>query len=145
MYGNYGSRRTNSYSRFGKKKSEDEMTSIALQEAIRWTGKLMDREFRGRGDKEYLVRYRLAESSGVPESYLYRLQYKSKAMKDVAGEYYRRLRLYYERVCEVNEAAADRYQAERQELTNATTSKKPASAGVAIHAPRSGAVDQAEA
>ncbi|KAA0684546.1 hypothetical protein DTW90_36005 [Neorhizobium sp. P12A] len=116
MYGNNEFRKTKNDSRFGKKNSEGEMSSYALQEAIDWTGKLMDKEFKGRGDKEYQVRYRLSENSGVPESYLYRLQYKSRTMKDVAGEYYRRLKLYYEHTCEVNEDAADRYEAERLRL-----------------------------
>lgn len=106
------------------------MTSIALEEAIGWTGKLMDLEFRGRKDKEYMIRHRLSENSGVPESYLYRLQYKSRGMKDVAGEYYRRLKLYYDSVCAVHEAAADRYREERLGIrgNNETANKEPAPA-----------------
>lgn len=130
MYGNYGSRPDNNSSGFGKKRSEDEMSSIALQEAIRWTDTLMDLEFRGRGDKEYMIRHRLSENSGVPETYLYRLQYKARGMKDVAGEYYRRLKIYYEHACENNEAAADRYRDERLGIrgNNETANKEPAPA-----------------
>jgi len=89
------------------------MASVALKESIGWLDELMDREFNGRGDKEYLIRHRISENSGVPERYLYRLQYQAKEMKDVAGEYYRRLRLYYESICQTQEAAADRYRDER--------------------------------
>lgn len=145
MYGNYDSGDGNNRSRFGKK-SEEEMTSIALQEAIDWTDKLMDREFRGRGDKEYLIRHRLSENSGVPESYLYRLQYKSRGMKDVAGEYYRRLKLYYEQACEANEEAADRYRAERLGTTaHETTNQKPAPAGKGMAVPSVGKADRKKA
>jgi hypothetical protein len=134
MYGNYRFRKTNNDSRFGKKQSEEEMSSVALKEAINWTDKLMSLEFRGRGDKEYLIRHRLSENSGVPESYLYRLQYKSREMKDVAGEYYRRLKLYYEHACVANESAADRYEAERRQMrsNNETADEKSASAGVGM-------------
>ena len=112
------------------------MTSIALQEAISWNDKLMDLEFKGRGDKDYLIRHRLSQNSGVPESYLYRLQHKSNGMKDVAGEYYRRLKLYYEHVCEINEQAADRYRAERLGTTqNEKTDQEPASPGLGMAAP----------
>jgi len=136
MYGNYGSQPDNKRSGFGKKRSEAEMSSIALEEAIGWTGKLMDLEFKGRGDKEYLVRHRLSENSGVPESYLYRLQYKTRGMKDVAGEYYRRLKLYYDQVCQVNEAAADRYRDERLGTrgNNETSDKEPAPAPLGMAA-----------
>lgn len=134
MYGNSRSEKNNSDSRFGKKISEEEMTSVALKEAIGWTDKLMTMEFRGRGDKEYLIRHRLSENSGVPESYLYRLQYKSRGMKDVAGEYYRRLKIYYDNACQANEAAADGFKAERLRLrgNHEKADEKPASAGVGM-------------
>lgn len=121
------------------------MTSVALQEAIGWTDKLMDMEFRGRGDKEYLIRHRLSENSGVPESYLYRLQYKSRGMKDVAGEYYRRLKVYYDRVCAANEEAADRYRSERLGTKHETTDQKPASAGLGMAVPAVGKANQKKA
>src|ERR1041384_7145276 len=145
MYGNSRSEKNNSDSRFGKKNSEAEMTSVALQEAKGWTSELMDMEFRGRGDKEYLIRHRLSENSGVPESYLYRLQYKSRGMKDVAGEYYRRLKIYYERACEANEEAADRYRSERLGTDHDTTNQKPASAGLGMAVPKVGKAGQKKA
>ena len=138
MYGNW-------FSKSGKSVSEDAMTSIALTEAKEWADELMNREFSGRGDREKSARFRLSKKTGVPESYLFRLQYKTREMKDVAGEVYRRLKLAYDAACLANEKAAERYKTERLELKNETTGKKPASAGMAIHAPRSGAVDQAEA
>lgn len=112
------------------------MASVALQEAISWTDKLMDIKFQGRGDKEYLIRHRISDESGVPERYLYRLQYQAKEMKDIAGEYYRRLKLYYDSVCEANEEAADRLKAQRLELKahHETANEKSASAGVGMAA-----------
>lgn len=134
MYGNSNSGFGKSSSRFGNRKPEDEVTSVALKEATGWLEELMDREFSGRGDKEYLIRHRISENSGVPERYLYRLQYQAKGMKDVAGEYYRRLRLYYNAICQGHEDAADRYRAERLGLRgqHETTDEKPASAGLGM-------------
>ncbi|MBT1154332.1 hypothetical protein J1C56_01870 [Aminobacter anthyllidis] len=77
----------------GKRVSEDDMSSAALSEATKWTKELMDAEWQGRGDKENLVRYRLAKNIGVRESYLYRLQYKKQEMTDVRGSVYRALML----------------------------------------------------
>jgi hypothetical protein len=134
MYGNSNSGFGKNSSRFGKDKPEDEMASVALQEATDWLDELMDREFSGRGDKEYLIRHRISKNSGVPERYLYRLQYQAKEMKDVAGEYYRRLRLYYESACQRNEAAADRYKDERLGMRghHEKVDEKSASAGVGM-------------
>lgn len=67
------------------------MTSAALTEAKGWYAALMDAEFKGRGDREKAVRGRIADETGIPESYLYRLQYKTRGMKDVAGSAYRAL------------------------------------------------------
>lgn len=92
------------------------MNSIALIEAKSFANALMDHEFKGRGDREKSVRYRLAKRCGVPESYLYRLQYKTRDMKDVAGEVYRRLRMEYEAMCIANEEAAERYKRDRLAL-----------------------------
>ena len=145
MYGNKHSQFGNKRSGFGKKISEEAMTSVALKQATGWLKVLMDSEFRGRGDRDYMIRARLADDTGIPESYLYRLQHKTREMKDIAGEYYRRLMVHHDRWVEMNNQAADRYKAKRQELSNETTSKKPASAGMAVHAPGAGALDQAEA
>ncbi|SMF65654.1 hypothetical protein SAMN02982989_3388 [Xaviernesmea oryzae] len=127
----YGKR----FSENGKNVSEDDMSSIALNEAKSWADELMDREFRGRGDREKSVRGRLADRIGVSESYLFRLQYKTREMKDVAGEVYRRLKLAYEEACQKNEAAADRYRNERLGMRGhheATYEKRaPAALGMA--------------
>ncbi len=92
------------------------MSTEALFEAKNWAETLMNVEFKGRGDKEKSARYRLSKKSGVPESYLYRLQYKTAEMKDVAGSVYRALMLYHDKICAANESAADRYKAEREDL-----------------------------
>ncbi len=108
----YGKR----FSETGKSVSEDDMTSTALIEAKSWADELMNYEFKGRGDKEKSARYRLSKKTGVPESYLFRLQYKTGEMKDVAGSVYRALMIAYDRACAANEEAADRLRAERLEL-----------------------------
>lgn len=138
MYGNW-------FSKNGKNVSEDKMTSMALIEAKGWAEELMNREFAGRGDREKSARYRLSKKTGVPESYLFRLQYKTREMKDVAGEVYRRLRLAYETACLANEEAADRYKAERLGSTNETTDQKPAPAGVGMASPEVGKADKKKA
>jgi hypothetical protein len=132
MYGNL-------FSKNGKKLSGGKMTSTALIEAKGWAEALMQREFSGRGDREKSARYRLSKKTGVPESYLFRLQYKTREMKDVAGEVYRRLRLHYDAACLANEEAADRYRSERLGMTNnEPTNQKPASAVLGMVAPNDG-------
>ena len=69
------------------------MSSAALIEAAKWADELMEAEWKGRRDKENVVRYRLAKSIGVTESYLFRLQYKTREMTDVRGSVYRALLL----------------------------------------------------
>jgi hypothetical protein len=119
MYGN-------KISKNGKHVSEAKMTSVALDEAKSWYAALMNAEFKGRGDREKSVRGRLSDQTGVPESYLFRLQYKSREMKDVAGSAYRALKLAYDEMCVRNEEAAARYDAERVALrsTHAADSKR---------------------
>src|SRR5690606_4228639 len=100
---------------FGKRISEDEMSSVALNEAKTWAEVLLDAECHGRKDREGPIRYRLARKIGVPESYLYRLQYKTNETNDVRGSVYRALMLAYlayEKACENNEEAAASYRAE---------------------------------
>ena len=92
------------------------MTTAALAEAVKWNEKLLDAEFKGRKDKDYLARSRLAERLGVKESYLFRLQYKTEEMKDVAGSVYRALMHAYADMCARNEEAADAMRAERKKL-----------------------------
>ncbi len=124
----------NSLSRNGKKGSEVEMNGIALKEAKDWADALMDYEFRGRGDREKSVRGRVSKLTGVPESYLYRLQYKTREMKDVAGSAYRALKLSYDELCLRNDEAADRHCAERMRLrgNHETADEKPAQAGLGM-------------
>jgi hypothetical protein len=97
-------------------KVECQMKATALTEAKEWADLLLDREFRGRGDREKSVRYRLAKKLGIAESYLFRLQYKTQEMRDVAGSVYRALRNAYEDMCAANEAAADNYREQRIRL-----------------------------
>lgn len=127
MYGN-------SFSKSGNRDSEDSMTTEALIEAKGWADKLMNKEFTGRGDREKSARFRLSKRTGVPESYLFRLQYKTRGMKDVAGEVYRRLRNAYEAACLANEAAADRYDAERLNMDgkHETADEKPHAKGMGM-------------
>lgn len=90
-----------SISEFGKKVSEEDMSqTVALRQAFDWHDQLMDLEHRGRRDKESAARSRLAEQTGIPESYLFRLANKRREMRDVAGEVYRLL-------CEAIERKAD--------------------------------------
>ncbi|MFK0273678.1 hypothetical protein ACIQUG_08380 [Ensifer sp. NPDC090286] len=103
-------------SRSGKPVSEAKMTSSALIEAKGWYAALMDAEFKGRGDREKAIRGRISDETGIPESYLYRLQYKTRGMKDVAGSAYRALMLAYDDLCLRNEVAAAQHRAARKEL-----------------------------
>lgn len=139
MYGN-------NIGKSGKNVSEDEMSSVALIEAKNWADDLMSREFKGRGDKEYLARYRLSERTGVSESYLYRLQYKTRDMKDVAGSVYRALKLAYDEACRRNEEAAERYRAERLSMDedHEASDGKRAAAAVGIHPASLEAAKEAE-
>lgn len=123
-----------SLSENGKSVSEVEMNSIALNEAKDWADALMDMEFRGRGDREKSVRGRVSKRTGIPESYLYRLQYKTREMKDVAGSAYRALKLTYDELCRLNEEAADRHHAERKRIrgNHETADEKPAQAGLGM-------------
>lgn len=110
------------------------MTSIALIEAKQWADDLLDAESLGRKDREGPIRYRLARKLGIPESYIYRLQYKINEMNDVRGSVYRALMLAhqaYEQACEANENAADADNRERLALRKQhAVHQKPASAGV---------------
>lgn len=103
-------------SEHGKSVSEGDMSNAALMEAKTWHDRLMDAEFKGRGDREKSVRGRIAARTGIPESYLFRIQYKFSEMKDVAGSAYRALMLAHDELVARNNAAADAYRAERLEL-----------------------------
>lgn len=95
------------------------MSTAALDEAKQWADNLLDAECTGRKDREGPIRYRLARKIGVPESYLYRLQYKTHEMTDVKGSVYRALMLAhqaYEAAVRANEEKAAAYRAERLQL-----------------------------
>lgn len=125
----------------GKRISEDSMSTTALIEAKQWADALMEAEWRGRKDRDGPVRYRLAKKTGIPESYLYRLQYKTAEMKEVRGSVYRALMLAhkaYEELCQQNHIAADFYKAERLELRKSNeVDRKPAPAGMGTDSARS--------
>lgn len=112
------------------------MTTQALTRAVGWMENLYRAFHQGPGDKDYLVRYRVSEKSGVEERYLYRLQYQRKGMKDVAGEAYRLLELAHQKyveLCEANEEAADAMRAERMELRKQhEADHKPLAAGLGM-------------
>ena len=109
----------NRVSEFGKSIGEDGMSTIALKEAIQWHDALMDAEFKGRKDNESAARFRLSKKTGVPESYLYRLNYKRREMRDVPGEVYRRLMLAYEAICTHVEKKAEAIEREAQAIEEA--------------------------
>lgn len=127
-----------SLSKSTKSHSESSMQTTALVEAKSFYEKLMDHEFRGRKDKDSSARGRLADDMGVNEHKLVRLEYDFGEMRDVSGEFYRRLRIWYLAKCENNEEAAAAMRAERLQLKakrDATNSKRP-QAGVGMDAPR---------
>lgn len=109
----------------GKGISEGSMTTVALQNAVKWHDELMLR-FRlfslintGRNPKDSAVRSDLAKDSGVPESYLYRLAHKTSEMRSLDAEVYRLLDLAhakYVRACERIEGAAEAIRQERLRL-----------------------------
>lgn len=92
--------------------------NTALREAKGWYTSLLEAYHMGRGDREKAVRGRISDETGVPESYLFRLQYKFNEMRDISGEAYRRIKLGYEELCERNEAAAREYEARRIRMGN---------------------------
>lgn len=92
------------------------MSTVALKEGMSWHDALMNKLHRGRGDKEKRVRGELSDVSGIPESYLFRLQHKRRDMRDIAGEAYRRLRVTYEAVCEGIETKAAAVEREAHEI-----------------------------
>lgn len=115
------------------------MSTVALQESLYRHDQLMDKLHRGRGDKEKRVRGELSDLSGIPESYLFRLQHKRRDMRDIAGEAYRRLKLAYEQVCEGLENTASRLEGEAQRIEehNASFARNSA-AGEGVGAPPQG-------
>lgn len=113
------------------------MSTTALVEGKGYYDKLMDAEYRGRKDRSGSARGRLADYLMVNENKLLRLEYKIEEMRDIGGEFYRRLRLGYLAMCEGNEEAAAAMEAERQKLKaiRHAVDQKPADAGVGRAAP----------
>lgn len=102
--------------KFAKSHSESEMSTTALHEGRKFYDGLMDAEYRGRKDRNGSARARLADDMGVNETKLLRLEYKIEEMKDIGGELYRRLQIWYQAICEGNEVAAAEMRAERLKL-----------------------------
>lgn len=92
------------------------MKTTALIEAEGWYAEIRDHLHDGWTDNKHSALHKVARRTGLPISYINRLQYKARDMRDIGGEAYRRLKLAYEELCEKNEAAADGYRAERQRL-----------------------------
>jgi len=113
---------------------------VALEEARFWAEELQKAEFRGLGDTREAARYRVAQQTGIAESYLKRLRYKWREMGEVAGSQYRALMLAYEELCQRVEAKADEYERQRLQIRNQTdavdASLGPDGRGVVAAAPR---------
>lgn len=105
-----------SIGKFAKSNSESEMSTTALIEGRDYYDKLIDAEYRGRKDRNGSARGRLADFMAVNENKLLRLEYKFEEMRDIGGEFYRRLKLSYQAICEGNEQAAEAMKAERLKL-----------------------------
>lgn len=92
------------------------MSFTAIDDARHWADELQKAEYKGFGDTIEAARYRVSKRTGVPESYLKRLRYRTSEMTDVAGSAYRALMLAYEEMSQRNYAAAEDYRAERLTL-----------------------------
>lgn len=110
------------------------MTTIALQEAVKWHDALMLR-FRllalvnkGRNPKDSAVRSDLSEASGVPESYLYRLAHKTREMRTLDAEVYRLLQLAHSKYVSACERIEDAAEAKRQEWMELKAKQEDANA-----------------
>ena len=90
------------------------MSTMALNEAVRWADELMEAETKSRREKEYIVRDRLAKAIGVSASYLFRLQYKTEEMSDVRGSVYRALLLARHAYGLVRDAGEAAYEHEKE-------------------------------
>lgn len=104
------------FGKSAKSNGESEMSTTALIEGKQFYDRLMDAEYRGRKDRNGSARGRLASLLGVNENKLLRLEYKFEEMRDIGGEFYRRLKLAHDAICEGNEEAAAAMKAERLEL-----------------------------
>ena len=105
----------------GDKKSEfgvskvNGMTTVALQQALKWHDDLMDHFFTGRKDKDSAVRFRLSKASGVPISYLVRLAHKRRELRSLDAEIYRLLHLAHSKYVSACERIENAAEAKRQE------------------------------
>lgn len=117
--------------KFAKSRSESEMSTTALHEGRKYYDGLMDAEYRGRKDRNASARARLADDMGVNETKLLRLEYKIEEMRDIGGELYRRLQIWYRAICEKNEAAAAEMRAERLRIRadRHAANRKPVATG----------------
>lgn len=103
--------------------------STAVRESADYLNALAKAQHRGRGDTWSAARDRAAKVAGIDTSYAKRIWDRWQTMNDVSGEAYRRLRSAYEQICEANEKAADRHDAERLAMRNFhAVDQKPASA-----------------
>lgn len=103
---------------FGVTKA-NRMTTVALQQALKWHDDLMNHFFTGRKDKDAAVRFRLSKASGVPESYLVRLAHKRRELRSLDAEIYRLLNLAHAKyvcACERIEGSAEAMRQERVRL-----------------------------
>ncbi|TIT84632.1 MAG: hypothetical protein E5W55_33975, partial [Mesorhizobium sp.] len=89
-----------SFGKSAKNVSESDMSTTALLKGREYYDALMDAEYRGRKDRNGSARSRLADDMGVNESKLLRLEYRIEEMRDIGGELFRRLSIWYADICE---------------------------------------------
>lgn len=96
-----------------------------------WLQALARAAHRGRHDTWTAARDRAAEEAGLPRTIAQRIWQRWHSMQDVGGEALLKLMLAYENLCERNEAAADRNEADRLKLKaiRHAATEKPAEAG----------------
>lgn len=96
-----------------------------------WLQALATAAHRGRHDTWTAARDRAAEDAGLPRTIAQRIWQRWHSMQDVGGDALLKLMLAYEKLCERNEAAADRHKTERLELKaiRDAATERPARAG----------------
>lgn len=87
-----------------------------VEETVFYAETLQARAFRGIGDTREAARWRVAVMTGVPESFLKKLRYEARIMRDVAGSRYRALRDAYEAAVEEEARKALAARAEREAI-----------------------------
>ena len=83
-----------------------------------WLGGIAYGKHRGRYDTWTAARDRAAREAGITPTMAQRIWQRWHSMKDVGGDPLLKLMLAYEKWCEANEEAAERYRAERLKLRN---------------------------